>query len=106
DFFVVTIVAMLIGGLGTWMFGAAGCHIGASGVVFGYLGYLLGRGYFDRSFGSMLFSVVILLVYGGLLWGVLPTRVGISWEGHLFGFVGGVVAARLLSKSKRSYQEF
>jgi membrane associated rhomboid family serine protease len=101
DFFVVTIAAMLVGGLGTWLFGAPGCHIGASGIIFGYLGYLLGRGYFDRSFGSMLFSIVVLLMYGGLLWGVLPIRVGISWEGHLFGFLGGVVAAWLLSSGSK-----
>jgi membrane associated rhomboid family serine protease len=108
DFFVVTIVAMLVGGLGTWLFGAPGCHIGASGIIFGYLGYLLARGYFDRSFGSMLFSAIILLVYGGLLWGVLPIRYGISWEGHLFGFIGGVVAAKLLSqpKTRQSYKDF
>lgn len=100
DFFWVTIVAMLVGGLGTWLFGSRGCHIGASGVIFGYLGYLLSRGYFERRIGSILFSLIVLVFYGGLLWGVLPTQFGISWEGHLFGFLGGVVAARLLAEPK------
>ncbi|NJO40436.1 MAG: rhomboid family intramembrane serine protease [Cyanobacteria bacterium CRU_2_1] len=106
DFWVVTVVAMLIGGLGTWLFGAAGCHIGASGVIYGYLGYLLFRGLFDRNVGSIAFSLVILFLYGGLIWGVLPTRIGISWEGHLFGFIAGVIAAKLLAEPKRSSSDF
>jgi len=104
DFWVVTVIAMLIGGLGTWLFGTPGCHIGASGVIFGYLGYLISRGYFERRLGSALFSIVVLVVYGGLLWGVLPLQVGISWEGHLFGFIGGVIAAKLLATPRRSYK--
>lgn len=102
DFWLVTAIAMLIGGLGTWLFGAPGCHIGASGVIFGYLGFLISRGYFERRIGSVLFSIVVLLLYGGLLWGVLPLRIGISWEGHLFGFIGGVIAAKLLAVRGRS----
>lgn len=104
DFWVVTAIAMLVGGLGTWLFGSPGCHIGASGVIFGYLGFLISRGYFERRVGSVLFSFVVLFLYGGLLWGVLPLRVGISWEGHLFGFIGGVIAARMLATPKRSYK--
>ncbi|AFY67783.1 rhomboid family intramembrane serine protease [Geitlerinema sp. PCC 7407] len=103
DFFIVSVVAALISGLGTWLIGAPfSIHIGASGVVFGYLGYLLGRGYFERSFTAIFLSVITGFLYGGILWGVLPTRVGISWEGHLFGFLGGVVAAKLLSQPKSS----
>jgi membrane associated rhomboid family serine protease len=97
DFFVVSAIAMLVGGMGTWLFGSPGTHIGASGVIFGYLGFLLARGYFERSIGSVLFSIVVGFLYGGLIWGVLPGQPGISWEGHLFGFLGGVLAARLLS---------
>lgn len=104
DFFVVTAIAMLVGGLGTWLFGTPGCHVGASGVIFGYLGFLISRGYFERRLGSMLFSAIVLITYGGLLWGVLPIRYGISWEGHLFGFIGGVVAAKFLAEPKQSYK--
>lgn len=102
DFFVVTAIAALVGGLGTWLFGSPGIHIGASGVIFGYLGFLLLRGYFERSFVSMVFSVLVAVLYGGLIWGVLPSQSGISWEGHLFGFVGGGVAAWLLAKGKHA----
>jgi membrane associated rhomboid family serine protease len=100
DFFAVSLLAILIGGFGTWLFGSPGYHIGASGVIFGYLGFLMLRGYFERSFFSMLFSVVVAFFYGGLLWGVVPNQLGISWEGHLFGFLGGVVAAKLLARKR------
>lgn len=100
DFFIVTAIAMLVGGLGTWLFGSAGLHIGASGVIFGYLGFLLLRGYFQRNLPSILLSVVVFFLYGGLVWGVLPSQPRISWEGHLFGFLGGVLAARMIAKEK------
>jgi membrane associated rhomboid family serine protease len=83
------------------VFGSSGIHIGASGVVFGYLGYLLARGYFERSMTAIAMSLFVGTLYGSLIWGVLPTRVGISWEGHLFGFVGGVLAARLLTPKRK-----
>ena len=99
DFYWVTAIAMLVAGLGTWLIGASNSlHIGASGVVFAYLGFLVSRGYFERSLFSIVGSAVIAFVYGGLLWGVLPGQAGISWEGHLFGFIGGMLAARFLLK--------
>ena len=101
DFYFVSIIAALVGGLGTWLVGdPRSVHIGASGVIFGYFGYLLFRGYFERSFVAIAISLVIAVTYGSLIWGVLPTRSYISWEGHLFGFIGGIIAAKLLSPSK------
>jgi membrane associated rhomboid family serine protease len=101
DFYFVSFMSALVGGLGTWLIGSPNSvHIGASGVIFGYFGYLLFRGYFERSFVAIAISVVIAVTYGSLIWGVLPTRSYISWEGHLFGFIGGVIAAQLLSPSK------
>ena len=76
-------------------------HIGASGVIFGYFGFLLARGYFERSFVAIALSVLVTFLYGGLIFGVLPGQPGISWEGHLFGFVGGILAAKLMSKPRR-----
>ena len=103
DFFVVTAITMLVSGLGTWLFGSPNSiHIGASGLIFGYLGFLLLRGYFERNFPSILLSLVVGCFYGGMIWGVLPTQIGISWQGHLFGFIGGVIAARLLARKKLS----
>jgi membrane associated rhomboid family serine protease len=100
DFFWVSLVSAFVSGLGTWMFGSSAIHIGASGVVFGYLGYLLARGYFERSMTAIAISLFVGTLYGSLIWGVLPTRMGISWEGHLFGFLGGVLAARLLTPKR------
>lgn len=102
DFFVVTIISMVVGGLGVWLFASPySIHIGASGVIFGYFGFLLLRGYFERSFAAILFSLIVGLLYGGIIWGVLPGQPGISWQGHLFGFIGGAIAARMLARRKR-----
>ena len=102
DFFVVSIISAVVGGLGTWLFGSPGIHIGASGVIFGYLGYLLSRGYFERKPLSIAMSLFVLMLYGSLLWGLFPLQYGISWEGHLFGFLGGVLSARLLARDNQS----
>jgi len=100
DFFIVTTITMAVSGLGVWLIGSPGLHIGASGLVFGYLGFLLLRGYFQRNIPSILLSLIVGFLYGGAIWGVLPTVPGVSWEGHLFGFIGGIIAARLLSQRK------
>ncbi len=101
DWFVVSAIVALCGGLGTWLIGASGStHIGASGVIFGYFGFLLLRGYFERSFVAIAFSILVTILYGSIIWGVLPTQPGISWEGHLFGFLGGVLAAWLLAEKR------
>jgi membrane associated rhomboid family serine protease len=101
DFFVVTAITMVVSGLGVWLFGSPGFHIGASGVIFGYLGFLLARGYFERNIPSILLSLIVGFLYGGAIWGVLPLQYGVSWEGHLFGFIGGILAARFLTQRKK-----
>jgi len=104
DFFIVTIITMLVGGLGVWLFAPpTTVHIGASILIFGYLGFLLFRGIFQRNLPSILLSVIVGFLYGGLVWGVLPSQPGISWQGHLFGFIGGVIAARMIAKEKSNY---
>jgi membrane associated rhomboid family serine protease len=98
-FFVVTAVTVLVSGFGVWLFGASrSVHLGASGLIFGYLGFLLLYGYFERSLWTGMISLFVGLFYGGMIWGILPSRQGVSWQGHLFGFVGGILAARLLSQ--------
>jgi membrane associated rhomboid family serine protease len=104
DFWIVTLITMLVGGLGTWIFGAPGSvHVGASILIFGYLGFLLFRGYFQRNGASIALSLLVLFLYSGALWGLLPLQRGVSWQGHLFGFIGGALAARLIAKEKRYY---
>jgi membrane associated rhomboid family serine protease len=98
QFVVITLLIMLLGGLGVWLFAPSNTvHIGASGIIFGYLGYLMLRGFFERSFGAIAIAIVVGIVYGSALWGVLPLRYGVSWQGHLFGFLAGAFAARLFS---------
>ncbi len=99
DFVVVSVICMVVGGLGTWLFGANALHIGASGVIFGYVGFLLARYYFDRRLSSGIIALIVGCTYGSVLWGILPSTPGISWEGHLFGFLGGILAARLIKFS-------
>jgi len=91
--FQVTAVVVVAGGLATWLLARDANHIGASGVVFGYLGFLLAAGFFERSLRAVTLGLATGLAYGGLLWGVLPTRAGISWESHLFGLLAGGLAA-------------
>lgn len=98
DLLYVSLISGLVGGLGTWLIGGANSvHIGASILVFGYLGYLLFLGVFERRFWTILGSAAVFFLYGGALWGVLPGNPGISWEGHAFGLLGGIFAARLLA---------
>ncbi|MFN9363076.1 MAG: rhomboid family intramembrane serine protease [Pseudanabaena sp.] len=101
DFYFVSVMSALVGGVGTWLVGRpCSVHVGASGVIFGYFGYLLFRGYFEKSFVSIAIAIAIAISYVGIIWGLLPTRSYISWEMHLFGFIGGIIAAKLLSPSK------
>jgi membrane associated rhomboid family serine protease len=98
-FFAVSAVTIVLGGLGVWLFGQSGSvHIGASGLIFGWLGYLLLGGWFERRVGTMLGSLVVAIAYGSLVWGVLPGTPGMSWEGHLFGFLAGVLMAWALAR--------
>ena len=94
-FLPVTLFSMLGAGLMAWTLGAPGSvHIGASGVVFGYLGFLLLAGVYTRSFLSIVLSLVTAVLWGGLVLGIAPGQAGISWQAHLGGFVGGILAAR------------
>lgn len=94
----VTVTIAAVSGLGVWLFARSGTvHIGASGIVFGYLTYLVARGIFARRVLWLAGGALALFVYGGILFGVVP-RPGISWTGHLFGAVGGVVAAWTLHR--------
>ena len=94
----VTVVVTVVGGFLTWLLGPAGTlHVGASGLVFGYAAYLVARGIFDRKLRSLATGAVVALGYGTtLLFGLVP-RPGVSWQGHLFGALAGVLAARLLA---------
>jgi membrane associated rhomboid family serine protease len=94
----VTAIVAIVSGLGTWLVSpSSSVTIGASGVVFGFATYLLARGVFNRHIGQVAIGAVVGVIFGGaLLWGLVPHS-GISWQDHLFGAIGGVLAARLMA---------
>ena len=100
----VTAITWLVAGLGTWLVAPADTiHLGASVLIFGWLVFLLLRGFVTGRLRQILLGVVILFLYGGVLWGVLPGQPGISWQGHLFGAIGGAIAALLLTERRQPF---
>ena len=101
DFFLVTLCSALFSGIGVWLFAQPNSiTVGASGIIFGYLGFLMLRGIFQRNIPSIALSLLVFFLYGGMIWGVLPSNPHISWLAHLFGFIGGVWAAKMVAKKK------
>jgi membrane associated rhomboid family serine protease len=99
---IVTVGVVLLGGLGVWLLGAPDTVvIGASGVVYGYAAFLAVYGFAARRFVPVLVAILVIVGYGGLLWGVLPLRAGVSWQGHLFGALAGAALAVWLGRRDR-----
>lgn len=99
---VTTVISAIFSGLAAWLLSPIGTiTAGVSGVIFGYLTYLLVRGIFSRKIGQILISLVVFVLYGSVLLGVLPGTPGVSWLAHLGGAVGGVIAAWLLHNRSR-----
>ncbi|TAM73218.1 MAG: rhomboid family intramembrane serine protease [Mycobacterium sp.] len=105
-----TAIVWILGGFGTWLIGDVGSscgptdHIGASGLIFGWLAFLLVFGIFVRRMSNIIIGLLVMFVYGGVLLGAMPVLGlcgGVSWQGHLCGAVAGVVAAYLLSAPER-----
>lgn len=92
-------ISIVSSGLAAWLLSPADTVIlGASGLVFGWLTYLLARGLYSRKAGQIVVSLVVLVIYGSLIWGALPSAAGVSWQAHLGGAVGGLIAARVLHR--------
>lgn len=99
-FVLVTIAAMLGAGLLAWLFGGSQTvHFGASGIVFGYFGFLALRGWYERTVPAFLVSSGVIFLYGGMIFGVLPSQPAVSWQSHLGGFIAGMLMARVLKTS-------
>lgn len=102
-FILVALTATVTAGLAAWVLGAPNSvHIGASGVVFGFLGFLVFAGWYARSFASIALSVAVIVFWGGLVVGVLPGEAGISWQAHLGGFAGGALSARWFARGSQT----
>lgn len=91
---ILLVQLILISGALTWLIAGSGIHLGASGLVFGLFGYLLLAGIIKKDPKHIIVSVLILLFYGGTVFGVFPANTGVSWEAHLAGFVTGGLVAR------------
>lgn len=100
-FLAVALITIVVSGLGVWLTAPEPSNTaGASGLVFGLFGYLVVRGFVDRRIADVALGGVVLVLYGSILWGVLPTTPGVSWQGHLFGLIGGVAAAFMTSRRR------
>ena len=111
-FVAATAIVWVLGGLGTWLIGDLGApsyngmsvgtnHIGASGLIFGWLTFLIVFGFFTRSVWQIVVGVIVFFVYGSVLLGVFPGTFGVSWQGHLCGALAGIFAAYLLAGPER-----
>lgn len=97
-FLLLSTIIVLISGLGTWLIAPANTvHIGASGLIFGYFAFLVVNAWYERSAAAIVPALLVVILYGGLIGGILPIQNGLSWQGHLFGLLGGALAAFYLS---------
>lgn len=98
-----SLICIVSSGLLAWLLTPPGTIVlGASGVIMGWLTYVITRGFFDRRPARIILGLAVFFFYGGLIWGVLPSQVGISWQAHLGGAIGGVIAAKVLHGRDRS----
>lgn len=93
NFFLITSQIAVLGGLLTWLFGRPAIHVGASGLVLGYMGYFILAWYLDQTPLNTIILLVLLYYIGGILMGLMPDDPGVSWEGHVFGFIAGFVSS-------------
>jgi len=94
-FIEVSLFVIVVSGLAVWLLARPSVHSGASGLIFGYFGFLLASGWYAKDIQSIFIALGVLGLYGGMIFGLLPLRAFVSWESHLFGLLAGVLAARI-----------
>lgn len=99
-FTLATVGIVVLGGGLVWLFGRTAIHVGASGLVFGYFGYLIIAGLISKEVKLLMIAIVVGISYGGMLIGILPLQAFVSFESHLFGLLAGVAMALLLGQTK------
>jgi membrane associated rhomboid family serine protease len=102
EFIGVTAGGILIGGGLIWLFARNGDHVGASGLIFCYFGFLTSRAWFDRTIVTFCLAVICMVGYGGILLGLLPVFSRVSWEAHLAGLVAGIAIAWMITNKGRN----
>jgi membrane associated rhomboid family serine protease len=93
NYLLITVAGTIISGTLVWLLARPGCHLGASGLVFCYFGYLMGQAWFERTAVNILVALVCAVIYGGLIWGLSPFQWGVSWEAHAAGLLAGILLA-------------
>ena len=94
-FITATLMIIILSGSAVWFFGRSAYHVGASGLIFGYFGFIIGAAWYERSFISLITAIIAIGLYGSTLHiGLIPINSYISWEGHLFGLIAGIFASR------------
>ncbi len=101
----ITLFLIIFTGIGVWLFARPAYHIGASGLVYGLASFLIFSGFIHNNKKLTSIAFIVVFIYGSMLWGVLPTKEFVSWEGHLAGALGGVFAAGLFSKKIAEAQQ-
>lgn len=100
QYLLISIGITLLAGIAVWLFARPAIHIGASGLIFGYFGFLVAAAWYEKSLKSFLLAILTVFLYGGMVWGVLPQEPHISWEAHFFGLLAGVFMASRLKPRK------
>lgn len=101
----VILIIILLGGSLVWAFGRSAHHIGASGLIYGLAAFLFASGFFRKNIKSIIVSVIVFFAYGGLIYGIFPIHSWMSWEGHLFGAISGIIGAYVYKNPKDSNQK-
>jgi len=94
-----TLMIALLSGLIVWVIGRFAYHVGASMIIFGFFGFLVFRALYQRTLSTVLVAILIVFLYGGIIWGIFPQQAYISWEGHLAGLISGILTAKFTVKS-------
>ncbi|WP_393916569.1 rhomboid family intramembrane serine protease [Halostreptopolyspora alba] len=106
-FLWTTAIVAGVSGIGVWLFSTPGTlTVGASGLIFGYFGYTVLRGIIERKTVDIVIMICVIIFYGTMIFGVLPQQTGVSWQAHLFGFLGGLLAAYVLPKRTADHRGY
>ncbi len=101
----VIIIIVFVGGILVWLFGRKSYHIGASGLIYGLASFLIASGIFRKNIVSIIVSLIVFFLYGGLIYGIIPRESHISWEAHLFGALAGIFCSYILFKKSKKIEE-
>jgi len=99
-FFKMSLFIIITSGIGVWIIGTTGFHIGASALIFGYFGYLVARAFIERNRKTAMIAIIVGVSFGSMVFGIFPGMPGVSWEGHLTGFIAGIIAAWLFKPTE------